>query len=345
MSTVHVDGSLGEGGGQVLRASLALSMALGRPFRMTSIRANRPKPGLKRQHLTCVRAAQQICGAEVAGDSINSTEICFAPGAVRPGNYCFDIGSGGSCTMVLQALVPPLLVASGPSRLTVTGGTHVPFAPPFEFLRDTLFPWLAKLGPRLSAHMDQPGFMQVGGGSITVEIDPVPALQPLDSCEGGAFVGATGHILLCNLGADIAKREKAALLAENLRVLGLTEKTIHIETKSRSVEGLGNAVLVTVVRESGVTVCTGIGQLGVAAKSVARHAADRARSFLRSEVPVEKHLADQLLVPMALAGSGTFLTEKPSLHTKTCMAVLPLFMDVTARAVQLNARAWRITLS
>ena len=166
---VLVDGSFGEGGGQILRASLALSMALGHPFRLINIRANRPKPGLKRQHLACVQAAQRICGAKVTGDVINSTEICFAPGTVQPGEYCFDIGSGGSCTLVLQALVPALLTASGPSRLTVTGGTHVPFAPPVEFLRDTLFPWLEKLGPRLSAHMDKPGFMQIGGGKITVE--------------------------------------------------------------------------------------------------------------------------------------------------------------------------------
>ena len=344
MNHVYVDGSLGEGGGQVLRASLALSMALGLPFRMVNIRANRPKSGLKRQHLACVQAAQQICGAKVTGDCINSTEICFAPGPVRPGDYCFDIGSGGSCTLVLQALVPPLLTASGPSRLTVTGGTHVPFAPPFEFLRDTLLPWLEKLGPHLRAHMDQPGFMQIGGGRITVDIDPVPAMRPLDSCAGGAFVDAAGHIRLYNLDTDIAEREKTALMAENLRALGLTEETIRVETKSRTVEGPGNVVLVAVRRESGVTVCTGLGQRGVAAEAVARQAAERAMAFLRAEAPVEKHLADQLLVPLALAGGGAFLTEKPSLHTKTCMELLPLFTNITARAVQQNAKAWRITL-
>lgn len=319
-------------------------MALGRPFRLVNIRANRPKPGLKRQHLACVRAAQRICGAEVTGDSINSTEICFAPGSVRPGEYCFDIGSGGSCTLVLQALVPALLTASGPSRLTVTGGTHVPFAPPFEFLRDTLFPWLEKLGPRCSAHMDQPGFMQIGGGKITAEIDPVPALKPLKACACGAFTGADGHIRLYNLDAGIAEREKAALLAESLRELGLAEESLRVETKACAVEGPGNVLLVTVRRESGTTVCTGIGQRGVAAETVARRAADRALSFLRAEVPVEKHLADQLLVPLALAGGGTFLTEKPSSHTKTCMELLPLFTNITARAAQQNAKAWLITL-
>jgi RNA 3'-terminal phosphate cyclase (ATP) len=246
--------------------------------------------------------------------------------------------------MILQALTPALLTASGPSRLTVTGGTHVPFAPPFEFLRDTLFPWLEKLGPRLSAHMGQPGFMQIGGGSITVEINPAPVLKPLDACTCGAFAGVDGHIRLYNLDIGIAEREKAALLAENLHGLGLTEETIRVETKSRAVEGPGNVVLVTVRRESGTTVCTGIGQRDVAAGAVARQAADRAMAFLRAEVPVEKHLADQLLVPMALAGGGTFLTEKPSSHTKTCMGLLTLFMDITACVVQQSAKAWRITL-
>ena len=341
---ITVDGSFGEGGGQILRASLALSMALGRPFRMVNIRANRPKPGLKRQHLTCVQAAQQLCEATVMGDSINSTEVYFKPGIVRSGEYFFDIGSGGSCTMVLQALIPALLTTSGPSLLTVTGGTHVPFAPPFEFLRDTLFPWLEKLGPRLKAHMDQPGFMQVGGGKITVTIEPVPKLKTLEACTCGAFIGAGGHIRLHNLDAGIAKREKRILLTEGLNDLGLTEETLHVEIESHAAEGPGNAVMVTVQRESGATVCTGIGQRNLAAEKVARQAINRASSFLKAEVPVERHLADQLIVPLALAGGGSFLTEKPSLHTRTCLDLLPLFMDITTHVTQENANAWHISL-
>ena len=341
---ITVDGAAGEGGGQLLRASLALSMALGRPFRMVNIRAKRPKPGLKRQHLTCLRAAQAICQAEVTGDAINSTEISFVPGAVQAGTYRFDIGSGGSCTMVLQALVPPLLTASAPSRLTVTGGTHVPHAPPFEFLRDTLFPWLEKLGPRLTASMERPGFMQVGGGQVTVDITPCPALKMLEADECGAFIGIDGHIRAYNLHEGVAEREEAALRVEKFACLGLNAGNIHVEKESRAETGPGNVVLLTVRRESGATVCTGIGQREVASEAVARQAADRAMAFLRAEVPVERHLADQLLVPLALAGGGNFLTEKPSLHTKTCMELLPLFMKIKARAIQENAKAWRITL-
>ena len=341
---ITVDGAAGEGGGQLLRASLALSMALGRPFRMENIRAKRPKPGLKRQHLTCLHAAQVICGAKITGDAINSMAISFAPGQLRPGEYCFDIGSGGSCTMVLQAIVPPLLTASAPSRLTVTGGTHVPHAPPFEFLRDTLFPWLEKLGPRLTATMDRPGFMRVGGGGITVDIKPVPTLTTLVAKECGAFTGADGHIRAYNLHEGVAERECAALQEEKFAALGLAADNVLVETRSRAIEGPGNVVLVTVRRESGATVCTGIGQRDVKAESVARQAANRAMAFLQAEVPVEQHLADQLVVPLALAGGGSFLTEKPSLHTRTCMELLPLFTNIKACASQHNAKAWRITL-
>ena len=311
---------------------------------MVNIRANRPKPGLKRQHLACLHAARAVCGAELTGDHINAAEATFAPGPVRAGDHRFDIGSGGSCTLVLQAVVPPLLTANGPSRLTVTGGTHVPFAPPFEFLRDTLFPWLEKLGPRLTARLERPGFMQIGGGGITVEIEPNSALKPQTVDECGEYLGAEGHIRLYNLEGHIAERERAALLEEKFRDLGISEDCVRMETKSRAVEGPGNAVLVTVRRESGLTVCTGIGQRDVGAESVARKAAERARAFLRAAVPVESHLADQLLVPLALAGGGSFLTEKPSSHTQTCMELLPLFTKITAKSEQVNAKAWRITL-
>jgi len=341
---IIVDGAAGEGGGQLLRASLALSMALGRPFRMVNIRSKRSRPGLKRQHLTCLQAAQTICGAQVTGDSINSREITFVPGPVKPGKYRFDIGSGGSCTMVLQALVPPLLTASAPSRITVTGGTHVPYSPPFEFFRDTLLPWLEKLGPRLTASMGRLGFMQFGGGSITVDIEPSPILEILEVDECGAFIGAEGSIRVYNLHEGIAERECAVLQAENFADLGLCEESLHVEKRTRSVEGPGNAVVLTVHRESGATICSGIGQRGIAAESVARQAGGRAMAFLRAEVPAEKHLADQLLVPLALAGGGSFLTEKPSLHTITCMELLPLFVNIKARAMQQNAKVWRITL-
>ncbi len=149
--TLTINGIMGEGGGQILRSSLALSLALGIPFRMVNIRANRSKPGLRPQHLACVKAAQDICDATVQGAELDSREIVFQPGEVKAGEYHFDIGTGGSVMLLLQAIIPPLLVANAPSVITVTGGTHVPKAPPFEFLCDCLFPRLEAMGPKLTA--------------------------------------------------------------------------------------------------------------------------------------------------------------------------------------------------
>ena len=176
---LYVDGSLGEGGGQVLRAALALSMALGKPFRMGSIRAKRKRPGLKRQHITCLLAAQRICDAQIEGAELNASEIVFAPGSVKAGNYDFAIGTGGSVSLVLQAILPPLCFASGRSHLVVCGGTHVPGAPPFEFLCATLFPCLELLGPRLETSLERVGYMVVGVGIVHVSITPTAKPQPL----------------------------------------------------------------------------------------------------------------------------------------------------------------------
>ena len=177
--TLTINGIMGEGGGQILRASLALSMALGIPFRMVNIRANRPKPGLRAQHLACVKAAQEICDATVQGAEPDSREIIFQPRTVKAGGYHFDIGTGGSVMLLLQAVIPPLLVAGAPSTVTVTGGTHIPLAPPFEFLRDCLFPRLQAMGPKLTALLTDIGYMEEGGGSVTVTVEPVPQLRPL----------------------------------------------------------------------------------------------------------------------------------------------------------------------
>jgi len=346
---IQIDGSMGEGGGQVLRASLALSMALGKPFRISGIRANRPKPGLKRQHLTCVTAAQAVCDATVDGAAINSSELFFAPGVVRPGEYEFHVGTGGSVTMVLQALVPPLLLGTTPSRLTVTGGTHVPYAPPFEFMRDTLFPRLETLGVRLNARMDRIGYMDIGGGSVTVEIQPVAAPAPFHQGEAGAWEGTTAVIYGHNLPEGIVEREIDVLLSEEHASLGLTPETIRREdgaASARSVAGAGNMVLV-VVRHGGHTTVFGeCGWRGRTAEVVARQACKRALHFIQAGMPIEAHLADQLLVPLALAGGGSFVTERISPHTRTCLAVIEQFMGKhKALLTPIGTKRTRITLT
>jgi RNA 3'-terminal phosphate cyclase (ATP) len=347
---ITVDGGMGEGGGQVLRASLALSMALGKPFHMTHIRAGRPKPGMKRQHLTCVAAAKAVCKAAVTGDEINSTEISFIPDSVRGGEYTFRIGTGGSVTMVLQAIVPPLLMTKESSKITVIGGTHVPCAPPFEFMQQTLFPQLERLGSRISTCMEKVGYMEIGGGSVTVEISPASQLVPFQSEDHGDFTGATAIIYGHNLPEGIMEREAAILLSEKFAALGLTRDMLRFKDGSDDADktalpvGGGNAVIVTLHHEKAVNVFGEIGWRGRSAEVVAGCACKRALEFLFSSAPIERHLADQLLVPMALAGGGSFVTKSVSPHTKTCLSVVEKFTHLKSTVTRENGNAVRITL-
>ena len=344
---ILIDGSMGEGGGQVLRSALALSMALGKAFCISEIRGKRPKPGLKRQHLTCVRGAQALCNARVEGDAINSMSLDFTPAAVQTGDYQFQIGTGGSITMVLQALVPPLLFADKPSSLLVSGGTHVPHAPPFEFLRDTLFPHLELLGPKLTAQMNKIGYMEIGGGSVRVDIIPTSRPGSLQLYEAGAFAGAEASIYGHNLPEGIIERELGALLDSQYKALGLGSENIACKTDPQAPDsptGAGNTVLVTVRRGKLATVCGECGWRGRTAEKVAHQAARRALSLIKSGIPVEAHLADQLLVPLALAGGGSFVTERLSSHSQTCLAVIAQFMELESKIESSPTRGVRLSL-
>jgi RNA 3'-terminal phosphate cyclase (ATP) len=182
---VRIDGSAGEGGGQILRSALALALATGRPFEITNIRAGRKKPGLLRQHLTAVTAAAAVSGTQAPGARLGAGELRFTPGAIAPGEYRFAVGTAGSTTLVLQTVLPPLLVARGPSTLILEGGTHNPYAPPFDFLAKAFLPLVARMGPRVEAVLERPGFYPAGGGCIRVRVEPAPRLERLDLLERG----------------------------------------------------------------------------------------------------------------------------------------------------------------
>jgi RNA 3'-terminal phosphate cyclase (ATP) len=210
-SLITIDGSMGEGGGQVLRTSLALSLVTGKPFRIERIRAGREKPGLLRQHLTAVNAAAAVGGADVDGAALGSRELGFRPGAVRPGEHRFAVGTAGSATLVLQAVLPALLGARGSSSLVLEGGTHNPFAPPFDFLAKAFLPLLARMGAKVEARLERPGFYPAGGGRFHVAIEPVERLQRLDLPSRGEPKRRLARAMVSNLHRNIADRELKAV--------------------------------------------------------------------------------------------------------------------------------------
>jgi RNA 3'-terminal phosphate cyclase (ATP) len=319
---LYIDGSIGEGGGQVLRTALALSMATGRPFRMTGIRAKRRKPGLLRQHLTAVAAAQAVSRADVEGAEPGALELTFTPREVRAGEYRFAVGTAGSATLVLQTVLPVLLTAPGPSELTLEGGTHNPMAPPFDFLQRAFLPLVARMGPRLEATLERPGFYPAGGGRFRVRIEPVTRLSPLVVMERGAVARRAATVLLSNLSESIGKRELAVVRAK----LGWSEELLRVETVSDAF-GPGNTMWLEIASEQVTEVFCGFGEYGLRAEAVAEQAVAAARRYLAAGVPIGSHLADQLLVPMALAGGGAFRTIALSSHTTTNMAVIRLFLE------------------
>lgn len=322
MKMLHIDGSRGEGGGQILRTSLALSMITGTPIRIENIRARRSKPGLMRQHLTAVQAAARVSSARVEGAAVGSREITFTPSAVRPGGYDFAIGTAGSTTLILQTILPALILAAGPSRLTFEGGTHNPQAPPFEFLDRAFLPLLRRMGPVVEATLERAGFYPAGGGRLAVTVTPAERLQGLDLLERGELRNRRGTVLLANLPAHIAEREKQKLLEQT------SWAPDSIEIQQIDSAGPGNAVLLELESDCVTEVFTAFGEVGVSAETVAEKAVREMRSYLVAGVPVGEHLADQLLLPLALAGSGSYRTLPLSLHAKTQVELIPEFLDV-----------------
>jgi RNA 3'-terminal phosphate cyclase (ATP) len=338
MVTLELDGSIGEGGGQILRTALALSLVTGTPFHIEKIRAGRSIRGLLRQHLTAVNAAAEVGRAQVVGAELGSQQLQFAPGKVAPGSYRFDVGTAGSATLVLQTVLPPLLIASGRSDLTLEGGTHNPHAPPFDFLARVFLPLVARMGPRLGATLERPGFFPAGGGRFTLSVAPAP-LSRLDLPDRGAVVARRARAVVANLPAGIAERE-LTVLAEQLR---WSRDTLHAEEATAST-GPGNVVMVEVESEHVSELFTAFGAKGLRAEVVAERAAQEALRYLAAEVPVGEHLADQLLVPMALAGGGSFRTLSPTRHTTTNAAVIRKFMNVKVDTSQVAEDVWQIAV-
>ncbi len=314
-----IDGSFGEGGGQILRTSLSASLLTGIPFRIEHIRAGRRRPGLLPQHLAAVEAAGAVGDADVDGATIGATGLSFRPGTARPGRYRFSVGTAGSACLVVQTVLPALLTAGGASEVIVEGGTYNPGAPPFDFLDKTLLPLLGRCGPQVRAVLRRAGFHPAGGGRIDVHVDPAPRLDALRLPARGDVLASRARALVCGLPRSIGERELAVVHSE----LGWND----VAVEEAEADGVGNVVLLEVRCEHVTEVFTGFGRRGLPAEAVATGVVDEARRWLRSGVPVGPHLADQLLVPMVQSGWGSFRTAGLTRHFRTNAWVLGQFFD------------------
>ncbi len=316
-----VDGALGEGGGQILRTALGLSLVTGTPFTIERIRAGRKTPGLLRQHLTAVEAAARVGDAEVEGAALGSVRVVFRPRRVRAGHHAFAVGTAGSATLVLQTVLPALLVAAEPSTVELEGGTHNPWAPPFDFLARTFLPLVGRMGPRVTTELERPGFYPAGGGRFTVRIEPATKLEPLHVLERGEVRSIVARATVAGLPESIAQRELVVIRER----LGPERVDARVVDEKRS-HGPGNVVTVDVESEHVTEVFTGFGERGVRAEAVAERVAREVARHLHAGVPVGEHLADQLLIPLALAGGGSFTTLELTQHARTNVEIVHAFL-------------------
>ncbi|NQT87244.1 RNA 3'-phosphate cyclase, partial [bacterium] len=296
--TVHIDGSQGEGGGQIIRTSLALSMITGRPVEFRSIRAGRPKPGLRAQHLTCVKAACRVCSGEVEGAKLGSTSLRFVPGEVRAGTVHFEVGTAGSASLVLQTVFLPLALAGARSIVTIGGGTHVSWSPTHHFLEWHWASLLRRLGLDIELTLTRAGYYPKGGGEIRARILPVRRIAPLELGPQGRLEQLDGLSMLSNLPRSIAERQRR----QALRRLDDAGLACGIEVKEFPARGMGTMLLLRTRHEGGARACfTALGAKGKRAETVADEAVDDLLAFLDTTGAVDGHTADQLLLPLAFA--------------------------------------------
>ena len=307
---ITIDGSMGEGGGQVLRTSLSLAAITGHELELVKIRAGREKPGLKRQHLTCVKAVAEICGAKVSDVDVGSSSLTFEPGAIRGGDYRFDIGTAGSVTLVAQTVIPVLLKADKPSTVTITGGTHVPFAPVWDFFVETYLPELRRMGARVEAELEQCGFYPAAGGVVKLRIWPYDAAKKPDRYELvdlGAYKGGVVKGVVSHIRRSIAEAE--------VGIIGTQLRDLELKCDIEEVDafGPGNYCCVKLDYERGTVVFSGVGTYNKSRKAVANEVVHQVREFVKSGKACEKHLADQLLVPLNVFVGGDYKRETDGL--------------------------------
>ncbi len=336
---IEIDGRQGEGGGQILRTSLSLAVALQRPLHMTHIRAGRKRGGLLRQHLACVRAAAEISGGEIEGAEMGSGEIRFQPGSVRAGDYSFSIGSAGSTLLVLQTVLPALMLADGESTVRIEGGTHNPMAPAFGFMEASLAPQLRRMGVGLQLELQRPGFYPAGGGSLAARISPGSA-RALVLEERGQEGSHAVHIGCAHVDPGVADREWDSIR----RVLHWTRERRRDLDMDSSV-GPGNFLDVHLVFEHVTQVFTTFGSPGVSGRRLAKRLASQVKRSLAGTCPVEEHLADQLMLPMALLAGGRYRASRLSSHSATNAQLINRFVPGTVQTDEGGTQGFQVQIN
>ena len=327
---ITIDGGWGEGGGQILRTSLSLSMCLGKEVVIKNIRSGRKKPGLMRQHLTCVLAAQEICDASVTGAELGSQEVRFSPGNIKAGKYKFSIGTAGSTSLVFQTILPALIVADKDSEVCFEGGTHNMCAPSFEFINKCFIETLKGMNITVKCKLNRYGFYPNGGGQWTSKISRPVDLKALQLVERGKQKERCATAFISQIPTGVSKRE----LDEVKRKLEWNSDEM-IEKVVDSY-GPGNLISLKLAYENTTQLFEAVAQRGLSAERVAMKAISKLVRYKNSSAVVGEYLADQLLIPMVLTAGGSFVTHVLSAHAKTNLDVIHHFLKDTISVKKLD---------
>ncbi|MBI4848716.1 MAG: RNA 3'-phosphate cyclase [Nitrospirae bacterium] len=321
MKTIEIDGSYGEGGGQILRTALGLSCVTGHKLKLFNIRKLRKKTGLMPQHLTCVNAVSEVCSAEVRGNEVGSTELVFIPGKIKPGNYLFDIKTAGSTSLVFQTILPPLLFAESPSTVTIKGGTHVPMSPPYHYIAEVFLAMLKRIGINVGPSINKYGFYPKGGGEVSFKIFPLEKLKDLSAVSRGELLSVDGYSAVSNLPLHIAERQR------NSAIQNLSPLTANIKVLEAPSYGQGTFVFLKGVYENGLAGVSALGARGKRAEDVGREAAEAFKDSNNTPACLDSNLADQIVIYLSLAReASTFTTSRITQHLITNLWVIEKFL-------------------
>lgn len=322
---IKIDGSQGEGGGQVLRSALTLSLMTGKGVSLFNIRANRSNPGLRHQHLCAVKAAHTIGKGEVNGGKLGSTSLEFQPHTIQPGRYRFNIGTAGATTLVLQTIFLPLSRAPAASSFIITGGTHVPWSPSYHYLEMQWLPFMERLGFDARISLDLAGFYPRGGGQIQGRIKPLEAIKSIKIDERGPLKQIRGVSAVANLDRRIAERQRSQVL----RRLSDKYRLNDIRIKQLPSKFKGTILLLLAEFEKSQCCYFSLGKPGKPAELVADDTINAFESFMTTSGAVDEYLADQLLLPLAFAsGNSSFNSSKITHHLITNAEVIKKFIDI-----------------